>query len=504
MKQLFLTILAFSMLSLVANGQVPQKFSYQAAIRNSDGTVMSEEEVDIQVKLRTLTTEGDVVYEEVHMTQTNAQGVVSIAVGAGATPKGSFGEIPWSDGIFIEVGVKLRAESTFNILGVSQILSVPYALQAASLSQGAKEVKASIDHNPEEAIFVVRNNNNEIVFAVYEDGVRINVNAPEKSKSSRGGFAVGGLSGQNKADAPNYLTILPDMVEFNIVQPDPTDPLKSSRGGFAVGGLSGQNKGVTPFFKVNSDSTYIMNTLTATGNVIVTGDMLTGGSIGTLPGTDNEGNTFPTVSLGGNTWMAENLKTTKYRDGQEIMMINNPDIPAYYLPQDETGGQYDPSFYGYLYILKEIDATRVCPKGWRLPTAIDWTNLINSTNAMYNAISLVDLTPGIWKGGMDPEPLKRSDKSTSGFKARPAGILQNEVVPPVLNYWGAGFTATFWTMPVPDPQIPGAFRSQHYSIESEGSEYFYLNYGSESFDPEWQYFSGRSIRCVKETAVTVP
>jgi uncharacterized protein (TIGR02145 family) len=398
--------------------------------------------------------------------------------------------------------VKRRAESTFSVLGVSQILSVPYALQAGSLSKGSKEVTAGVDHNPEEPIFVVRNSNNEIVFAVYEDGVRVNVTGPEKSKSSRGGFAVGGLSGQNKADAPTYLTILPDMVEFNIMQPDPTDPIKSSRGGFAVGGLSGQNKSVTPFFKVNSDSTYIMNTLTATGNVIVTGDMLTGGTIGTLPGTDNEGNTFSTVSLGGNIWMAENLKVTKYRDGQEILSITYPEEPAYYAPENETGEQFDPSFFGYLYVLKEIDPLRICPTGWRLPTVADWNNLINATNAMNNAIALVDQTPGVWSN--EYQPVKNSTKSTSGFKARPAGHLENESIPPTPYFWGFGHSASFWSMPVLDPQIPGTYRSQYYQIMSEGPDYFYLNYSSDSFDPQWQYFSGRSIRCVKEATVVAP
>ena len=59
------------------------KFSYQAVIRNSEGTVSTNEDVDIKISLRKLTTDGEIVYSENHLITTSPQGVVSLSVGAG-------------------------------------------------------------------------------------------------------------------------------------------------------------------------------------------------------------------------------------------------------------------------------------------------------------------------------------------------------------------------------------------------------------------------------------
>ena len=41
------------------------------------------------------------------------------------------------------------------------------------------------------------------------------------------------------------------------------------------------------------------------------------------PVTDIDGNTYETVLLGGQNWMAENLKTTTYKDGTPIELVEN-------------------------------------------------------------------------------------------------------------------------------------------------------------------------------------
>ena len=91
----------------------------------------------------------------------------------------------------------------------------------------------------EEPIFVVRNSAEQIVFAVYEGGVRAYVD--DTSKQTRGGFAIGGLSDQNKEqEGLHFFSLTPDSVRFNIY--NPTTEGKQTRGGFAIGGLSDQNK----------------------------------------------------------------------------------------------------------------------------------------------------------------------------------------------------------------------------------------------------------------------
>lgn len=111
----------------------------------------------------------------------------------------------------------------------------------------------------EEPIFLVRNSAGQIVFAVYESGVRMYVD--DSSKQSRGGFAVGGLSDQTKENV-EYFRVTPDSVRINIRQ----GVAKQTRGGFAVGGLSDQTKVTTRkdllFVGIDSTRIYIDDSLT--------------------------------------------------------------------------------------------------------------------------------------------------------------------------------------------------------------------------------------------------
>ncbi|MFP4557696.1 MAG: hypothetical protein ACLFNU_12580, partial [Bacteroidales bacterium] len=108
----------------------------------------------------------------------------------------------------------------------------------------------------EELLFAVRNTQNQIVLAVYESGVRINVDDTE-SKIRRGGFAVGGLSDQNKEEPVEFLRVTPDSVRIFINAN--TNNSKIRRGGFAVGGLSDQTKSQdhSNLLYVSPDSTRI-------------------------------------------------------------------------------------------------------------------------------------------------------------------------------------------------------------------------------------------------------
>ena len=87
---------------------------------------------------------------------------------------------------------------------------------------------------------------------------------------------------------------------------------------------------------------------------------------------DIDGNTYKTVKIGEQVWMAENLKVTKDRDGKEIALGSDTSTstPHRYCPDNL---QYNVEEYGYLYNWEA--AMRVCPKGWHLPTDAEWTQL---------------------------------------------------------------------------------------------------------------------------------
>ena len=104
-------------------------------------------------------------------------------------------------------------------------------------------------------------------------------------------------------------------------------------------------------------------------------------SYGTL--TDQEGNTYKTVVIGTQTWMAENLRTSKYRNG-ELIETTNPstkDItsensPKYQWTFDFNIGENNLATYGRMYTwYSATDSRNIAPSGWHVPTNRDWQTL---------------------------------------------------------------------------------------------------------------------------------
>ena len=129
----FLFIFLFS---LIANAQTPEGFNYQSVVRDASGDVISNSAVGVQFKLHQTTASGTVVYTETHTPTTNAYGVFNLVVGQGTTSD-SFSSIDWSvDSYFIEVSIDAAGGTTYVSMGTTQLLSVPYALQAKYVENG--------------------------------------------------------------------------------------------------------------------------------------------------------------------------------------------------------------------------------------------------------------------------------------------------------------------------------------------------------------------------------
>jgi hypothetical protein len=112
-------------------GQAPEKISYQAIIRNADQSLVSASKVNLKMGLRQKSITGAVIYEETHYTSTNSSGLVSLEIGKGTESIGDFSKIPWADGpFFLEIGVDVNGGMNYAVIGISELLSVPYALHA--------------------------------------------------------------------------------------------------------------------------------------------------------------------------------------------------------------------------------------------------------------------------------------------------------------------------------------------------------------------------------------
>ncbi len=123
-----------------------------------------------------------------------------------------------------------------------------------------------VNYNPQpaadEPIFVVRNSEGYIVFAVYEKGVRMYVEDDAKdNKGNKSGFAIGGLTGF-KDNETEYFRVTPDSVRIFLREPTG----KGNKGGFAIGGLTGFKADTVALMFVAHDSTrFYIDTETATG-----------------------------------------------------------------------------------------------------------------------------------------------------------------------------------------------------------------------------------------------
>jgi len=96
---------------------------------------------------------------------------------------------------------------------------------------------------------------------------------------------------------------------------------------------------------------------------------------------DIDGNVYKTITIGTQVWMAENLKTNKYLDGDLIetttpvtLDIENDTIPKY---QWANGGnENNVATYGRLYTWYTVSDNRnICPTGWHVPSDAEWTTL---------------------------------------------------------------------------------------------------------------------------------
>ncbi len=128
----------------------------------------------------------------------------------------------------------------------------------------------------EDPIFEVKNKAGQVVFGVYQSGVRIYVD-DSNAKAEKGGFAVGGLS-TGKEEGDLYFRVTPDSVRVLLREP----LTKAEKGGFAVGGLS-TGKGTKDLFFINPDSARIYidtDTSRAEKGGFAVGGLSTGKSLG--------------------------------------------------------------------------------------------------------------------------------------------------------------------------------------------------------------------------------
>ena len=95
--------------------------------------------------------------------------------------------------------------------------------------------------------------------------------------------------------------------------------------------------------------------------------------------TDIDGNTYKTIQIGTQTWMAENLRTTKLNDGTPIPLVTNDaewsnlSTPGYCWYENNINYKS----HGAIYNWHTVNTGKLCPLGWHVPSTSEWKTLID-------------------------------------------------------------------------------------------------------------------------------
>lgn len=198
--------------------------------------------------------------------------------------------------------------------------------------------------------------------------------------------------------------------------------------------------------------------------------------------TDLDGNIYKIVTIGTQTWMAENLRTTKYNDGTTIPNVTDSiewaslSIGAY-CNYNNTLSDDTITTWGRLYNWHTVNTGKLAPYGWHIPTRNEWEILIEFLGGKEIAgDKLKETGTTYWEG-----PNSGATNETS-FTALPGGERYCEYYYSRFNAFGTN--GLWWSSTMSSSTYPYFFGMS--------------NYGHNVFDSYTQGRDGLSIRCVKD------
>jgi uncharacterized protein (TIGR02145 family) len=200
--------------------------------------------------------------------------------------------------------------------------------------------------------------------------------------------------------------------------------------------------------------------------------------------TDQDGNIYKTITIGTQTWMAENLRTTKYQNGEDIpevaddytwFALNTGACSSY----QNTKNLDSIATYGRLYNWYAVnDLRNVAPSGWHVPTHNEWIILETYLTDSVASIKLKESGSFHWKAHY------YEGTNETGFTAIGGGYRQG--YGGNLTFINIGIEGGWWTVTDGDSNPDNAY---HVTM---GYNYSFL--GGCNCPKE----SGYSIRCVKD------
>jgi uncharacterized protein (TIGR02145 family) len=231
-----------------------------------------------------------------------------------------------------------------------------------------------------------------------------------------------------------------------------------------------------------SGTTYYLRAFATNGIGTSYGDQITFLSQGLVPATftDFDGNVYHAVVIGTQTWMVENLKTTKYRNGDQI-----PNVTVNTSWQGLTTGAYCwynndaatfKATYGALYNWYSVaDSRNIAPTGWHVPTDAEWTTLTDYLGGTTIAGGKLKET-----GTAHWRTPNTDATNSSGFTALPGGGRTYNAG----TFLGVGNNGYWWSSTASD-------------ATDAWNRYLYYSWANASRYDNWRQ-NGFSVRCVRD------
>lgn len=523
MKQIF-TIFAVVLLTTNVFTQSPQEMSYQAVIRNANNNLVTNQIIGMQISIIQGTPTGTTVYTETQSPTTNANGLVSIEIGNGSVVTGDFAAIDWATGTyFIKTETDPSGGTMYTITGISQLLSVPYALYA----QKAKEVDLTT-----EQINILKGNQG----INGKDGLTTTVNGVVQidgeitlTKTDIGLTNVDNTSDLEKpisSATQNMLNTKVDTVTGKGLSTNDYTDAEKTKLAAIIGTNTGDQDISSLATKIDlqdsiaqirkeipigiSDLSMNANAqiITNLGNPVNPQDAATKAYVDALLTqiialktqiepfliangfTDSrDGNHYNVVKIGNQIWMAENLK---YLPSVVEPATGSSTTPYYYV-YDYNGTDVNAAratanytTYGVLYnwtaaMNSSVSSTAnpssvqgVCPIGWHLPSDAEWTELTNylgGTSVAGGKLKEIGTTH--WSS-----PNTGATNAT-GFTALPAGDRIGSGSFLYVGLYGYWWSTTEFS----------ATNTRYQSLSYYSGDAHLYNYGKEF---------GFSVRCVRD------
>lgn len=442
MRRAITLITIMVLCATAALAQTPDKFNYQTVVRNAGNAVVADATVGVRVSILQGSENGNVVYVETHTATTNANGMLTLAIGGGKVRQGAIGEIDWSNGpYFLRTETDPDGGDSYSITSTHQMQSVPYALFAKDAANGFSGNYDDLKNKPTipQNIGDLTNDAGYITMSDLptpsKDGESTGANdagvvqtdscgeidlcelesrfarlqailLPTVTTGAVSDIAETTATGGGSVSANGYSEVTARGVCWS-TDPNPTVNGSHTSDGNGLGSFTSSITGLesgTPYYlrayATNSAGTAYGEEVSFTTEEQPQDTMPAeiDGSANPCPNaatvTDYEGNIYNTVQIGSQCWMRENLRSTKFADGTPIPAGADTTslTDSYYY--DNSDSDIPLARRGYLYnwpaamhgavssSATPSGVQGICPIGWHLPSDAEYTQLTDYVSSV--------------------------------------------------------------------------------------------------------------------------